>query len=782
MGQLAEAYIDIVGRDMGLKTAMSKAQGEVNAGTAKMEARLKAFSARMGAVGRTMSLAVTAPIVAGFGFAVKGYMEAEQADARLRASLKQTGSYTDELMQKLTTFADAMMKVTIYDDEATKAAMAYAHNLGIQSDRLDEAAKAAMGLAARFRIDLMSAMKLIGRASMGQTQMLARYGIVLSDTLSPQEKFNKLMEIGVKAFSLASAEAKTVAGRFQQFKNQVGELAEEIGAVLAPAMKKLTEYFSNIVQQLRALTPQTKKFYVELGLAVAVLGPLILVIAKLSAALAFLVAHPIVALLAACAAIGYAVYRVIKAFQDKGKATEREIEANVKLAKSLKELAKSYEEVKAKAAAGTLIEEEREEAIQKNIAAAKRLQDKVIAGEERLGKLQRMRGGVAYKISPTVATDVEREIKEGRSKVEEYRRELRSARGRVLLYTGMPARTPGQVAGAEAATEDATKAEAILFEMRKRNLDEIGQLEAERDRAIAAAPGVKEKGALEQDYADRMLALLEKQGDAEMVKILDLKAKKVAIWEAEAKARRDVLEEQYKAVGWLYHAEAQAARNRYAEEIDDLRKLQAAGENVNDRLLASYMRYTNGIRDIASRQRQEQADKDRETAERKKALDEQSLGIFERLTLAVTGIARGETAVRIKSIEMEFAARRKEIDASMIGRQRELAASALLVEKEAALAGIRQEAIDAEKDKAKAERERQRAMVRWTTPEEKWRSAMVAAVQAAFGEPPEKIREEMDKKKVMTLTAMLKELEQIRVALGGQATRADKGLGYVRGR
>ena len=97
-------------------------------------------------------------------------------------------------------------------------------------------------LAARFRIDLASAMMLVGRASQGQTQLLTRYGIVIDQTLSDQDKFNELLKIGAESFHLAEEQARTAEGTFQQFHNAMSDIAEVIGGPLLEELKKLSSF------------------------------------------------------------------------------------------------------------------------------------------------------------------------------------------------------------------------------------------------------------------------------------------------------------------------------------------------------------------------------------------------------------------------------------------------------------------------------------------------------------------------------------------------------------
>jgi len=174
----------------------------------------------------------------GLRSAVMAAAEQEKAENALHAAIgKNIGQYKN--------YAAAIQKQTIYGDEQILSQMAYAANLGVTSDKLKEATKAAVGLAARFRIDLASAMMLVGRASQGQTQLLTRYGIVIDQSLSDQDKFNELLRIGADSFYLAEEAAKDSAGTYQQFRNMMSDIAETIGG---PLMKGLTDMAREVVK------------------------------------------------------------------------------------------------------------------------------------------------------------------------------------------------------------------------------------------------------------------------------------------------------------------------------------------------------------------------------------------------------------------------------------------------------------------------------------------------------------------------------------------------------
>ena len=192
----------------------------------------------------------------GFDYVVKSALEQERVERELTAAVQ--GS-----IAVYKSYAAEMQKLTIYGDEQILTQMAYAKNLGVTTDKLQEATTAAIGLAARYRIDLAAAMMLVGRASQGQTQMLTRYGIVIDQNLSTQEKFNEILRIGAESFGLAKAEAGTAAGSIQQMNNAISDTAETLGDVMLPAIKDLSTESAKFLQENSAALKRYVSDFVE---------------------------------------------------------------------------------------------------------------------------------------------------------------------------------------------------------------------------------------------------------------------------------------------------------------------------------------------------------------------------------------------------------------------------------------------------------------------------------------------------------------------------------------
>lgn len=184
-----------------------------------------------------------APVIAGYlGFralssgikdVVQAFVTQEKAVMSVQAALRQQGGEWNRASKDLADFAGELQKLTIYGDEATMQVMAMGMNMGISRDQIKDATKAAMGLAAAYNMDLGGAMRLLGRAANGSTEMLSRYGIHVDKTKSKQEQFSEALRIGAKNFALAEAEADTLGGRITQMGNAWGDLKEYIGEAIA---------------------------------------------------------------------------------------------------------------------------------------------------------------------------------------------------------------------------------------------------------------------------------------------------------------------------------------------------------------------------------------------------------------------------------------------------------------------------------------------------------------------------------------------------------------------
>ncbi|MBU0906699.1 MAG: hypothetical protein KKE05_00925, partial [Nanoarchaeota archaeon] len=159
-------------------------------------------------------------------------MEQERAQIALGASLRANGEYTDALMERYTKFASSIQAVTTYGDEEILKLMALQKNLGVTSDRLEEATKASIGLAAATGRDVQSMAMYIALAEQGEFTMLRRYIPALRSTTDETEQLKIITEFAARGFLVAQENAKTFSGSLTQLKNLYNDLFERVGDVV----------------------------------------------------------------------------------------------------------------------------------------------------------------------------------------------------------------------------------------------------------------------------------------------------------------------------------------------------------------------------------------------------------------------------------------------------------------------------------------------------------------------------------------------------------------------
>ena len=161
---------------------------------------------------------------------LSAYGEQEAAVIKLNQALKNQSIQSQAVTDDLIAFANQIQKTTVYADEAVLGAMALGTTFGLTGDKLKATTQAAADMSSALGIDLRTTMMLLGKASVGETGTLSRYGIVISDNIPKAEKFAAaLSQVNSRFGGSASAEAGTYSGQIAQLKNTFDELLESLG-------------------------------------------------------------------------------------------------------------------------------------------------------------------------------------------------------------------------------------------------------------------------------------------------------------------------------------------------------------------------------------------------------------------------------------------------------------------------------------------------------------------------------------------------------------------------
>ena len=276
---IGEAWVLIQGDTRGLQNKLRQAQGMTRSAASDMESRWLKVGNAMRNFGLGATLGVTLPLI---GVFVKGTNQAREYEKelhRLSARLRQTGEYTEPVIERFKAFADELQKVTIYSDEQTLAAMRMGAHLGISAAKLEEFTKAAIGLAERVpmrgggEMSLGMAAKFLSMAAGGNYTMLQRYIPGLDKAASAQQKWALVMEYTAEGFVLATKRVDSFDGALKVLRNQFDDASKGLAIGLLPNMTAFVKTLTDVLIQYNELNPQQKSFYNYLLLTAALIGP-----------------------------------------------------------------------------------------------------------------------------------------------------------------------------------------------------------------------------------------------------------------------------------------------------------------------------------------------------------------------------------------------------------------------------------------------------------------------------------------------------------------------------
>lgn len=222
---------------------------------------------------------------------VKAFNEADKAGAQLNATLASTGGVAGRTKEQLDKQAEALMKLSTFDDDAITGAQSLLLTFtNIRGEILDKTTPAILDLATKMGGDLQGATMLVARAMndpISGLTMLSRKGITFTDSQKEMMKQMTLTgniagaqsmileELNKKFGGSAQADANTYSGQMTILQHEFMNVKEEIGGVimklvvgLKPALEKGIELFSDTVHWLK----ENKEIFEALGVTIGVIG------------------------------------------------------------------------------------------------------------------------------------------------------------------------------------------------------------------------------------------------------------------------------------------------------------------------------------------------------------------------------------------------------------------------------------------------------------------------------------------------------------------------------
>lgn len=316
-----EIRINITGDTTRFGGALDKAQTKMAAFSAKM----KAVGAKMKSVGKSMSLGITLPIVGALGLGVKWAGELEDAQA---ASEQVFGAMASDMDK----WADnAAKNFGLSKGDATEWAAQVGIRLKSIGGMSEEAAagwsqnlvQLGGDFASFFGGTTEEAVTAINSALTGEMEPLKRYGVIINDaslkahilattgeevtgTLTAQQK--QMATLGLITASTGDIQgdyARNADGATNAQRTMTASLkdaATTLGTVLLPYVTKAVGFVTKLAEKFQNLSPNIQKFAVIALLAVAVIGPLLVIFGTLATAIGA-IGLPVILVVAAIAAL-----------------------------------------------------------------------------------------------------------------------------------------------------------------------------------------------------------------------------------------------------------------------------------------------------------------------------------------------------------------------------------------------------------------------------------------------------------------------------------------------
>ena len=241
----------------------------------EVEKGLAGLEKKLTNVGKTLSMRLTAPLVALGAVSLKNADVQQQAESRLLNALKGRS----DVQQRLLTQASELQSRSVLGDEVIIGQQAYLASLGMTEEQIGKVIEASAQLSAATGMTLESAVKNLAKTFGGLTGELGESIPKLKEFTTEQLKNGEAVDFILQNYKgFAETAAKEGLGAVKQLKNAWGDFTEQIGAVMIPAVNTLAKALSKVVVALQSMSPLTKKVIVAIGGVAASIAPLSLAI------------------------------------------------------------------------------------------------------------------------------------------------------------------------------------------------------------------------------------------------------------------------------------------------------------------------------------------------------------------------------------------------------------------------------------------------------------------------------------------------------------------------
>lgn len=258
--------------------------------------KLKQTGDKMKSVGESLSMKLTAPLVAGFAAVTIGTKEFREEMARLETNAQMAGASMDNMQSAM-----KQMQGVTGELDSNVEGLSNLLAAGFKGDKFQQVLDELSGAAIKFKdtlkfegiADGLQETLATGQAAGSFAELLERSGIALDDfnsglldAIRNGEEQNYILETLVET---------GLANVYDQYKKTNAELVEsaesqytlqeslaELGETLEPVMTKITKLTTGLVEKFNDLSPTGQKVALTVGGIAAAIGPTALAVGSIT--------------------------------------------------------------------------------------------------------------------------------------------------------------------------------------------------------------------------------------------------------------------------------------------------------------------------------------------------------------------------------------------------------------------------------------------------------------------------------------------------------------------
>ncbi len=167
---------------------------------------------------------------------------------KLGQAMASIGNYTRQGLQDLHDYAGELQKLTGIDNEQIEAQMALLASYGQTSQEIRDTILPVIDLSIAKHIELQAAATLVGKAFVGETGTLSRYGIIIEKNLPQSEKFAAVMQKLAMHTGMAARLGETYAGQVDILGAAYDDWKKGLGEIIAKGIE-----FSGVLTSMNDL-------------------------------------------------------------------------------------------------------------------------------------------------------------------------------------------------------------------------------------------------------------------------------------------------------------------------------------------------------------------------------------------------------------------------------------------------------------------------------------------------------------------------------------------------